>query len=529
MSIIMYTKMKHEDFRGESYCRAILNEEDLSVLEQSDISGMVLNNCAFEVEREDWDIAHLESRGVLVYKPIYTVGERLDSPSDFTLEGVLWKNCKVRDVEVGKPSDEVRFKVSSRFLQTDFENCTFGEKTITSHLISINYTPLADDCVFEKSTFRSRDVLGTIRNCYMIDCVFDRVSFDLRQSLSVGSVLDTYLVYAMFTKDAEYLNKHREELGKLSTFENCTFQGLRPTRRRYVYDSTASASNRVLRFPQEGIETCTFDVYFPVQDTSATRRDGHINYAVANEELGYVFAGRGYGDPLYPDIFENSDKCRTLLEVIEMNNICDQYVGIELSALKRAKAVIFRLWMDVKGLHLVGIDPSTDTTQFGMELAGCLVGCTFENVGLHFHPQLEDLEVHNYHLDTLDSTYTGCEIYSPRSSLKVGEKSVFQECELRGEFALCIGTHMNSKGEYSKDNPRLSRCDLRSARVRLVGAYSGFHTDQRIAEARSALVYMFDDCLIGEYTRISISDVELSLEDLLGKEFRGCFTLEEIR
>jgi hypothetical protein len=46
---------------------------------------------------------------------------------------------------------------------------------------------------------------------------------------------------------------------------------------------------------------------------------------------------------------------------------------------------------------------------------------------------------------------------------------------------------------------------------------------------KATVVSMFEDCQVGEDTRISIEDVELSLEDLLGEEFNGCFTLENVR
>jgi hypothetical protein len=365
-------------------------------------------------------------------------------------------------------------------------------------------------------------MLQSMRGCVFFECLFDRVSVDLERYKGASIVdLQTTVMLARGKQLSKLVGKY----GELSEFQDCTFQGLRPTRRRNSY-SIKSASDRVIRFPQKGIETCTFDVYFPAQDTYSYK-GGHAIYNIINEEHEFVFGGRGYSDSSYPVVFENSDKCRTLLEVIEMNDICDRYVGIELSALKRAKVVIFRLWMDVKDLHLVGVDSSKDITQFGMELAGCLEECTFKNVGLHFHPQLEDLHKANYHLDTYYSKFENCEIHSLSSPLKVGYASVFQWCKLHGEFDICIDLEKNSVGDYSHSLNQLTQCDLRSATVRLVKDHGSFSTVEAVQDARNAMVYMFQECQVGEHTRFYIGNVELSLEELLGEEFNGCFTLEK--
>jgi len=486
-----------------------------------DLRGSVFNNCAFATDSFGLSFeAELEDMGVTVYKPIFTKYQKLDDSRDFSKGGITWVRCEATDLNLGVLTQET-VTFSSRFRETQFENCVFG---IEFKGKSPTDSSAFVDCSFDQSTFRSNSMLQSIRSCVFFGCLFDRVSVDLERYKGASLVdLQTTVMLARGKQLSELVGKY----GELSEFQNCTFQGLRPTRRTTTY-SIGVVSDRVIRFPQKGIETCTFDVYFPAQDTFIFR-DGTRVYSVINAELEFVFSGRGYGDPLYPTVFENSDKCRTLLEVIEMNNICDRYVGIELSALKRAKAVIFRLWMDVKDLHLVGVDPSKDITQFGMELAGCLEECTFENVGLHFHPQLEDLHKANYHLDTYYSKFAECEIHSLSSPLKIGYGSVFQGCKLHGEFDICIDLEKNSVGDYSYTLPQLTQCDLRSATVRLVKEHGSSFTSQAVQDARNAMVYMFQECQVGEDTRISIENDELSLENLLGEEFSGCFTLENVR
>ena len=508
------------DFRGEALQKLAFTSDDCELLraESADVSGMVLNNCAFEIDEADSTLFRsvLDSKGVLLYKPIFTKGKRIDTSTDFSFKGITWKYCHVSGIQLGQHIDS-ETQLLSVFKQTEFEDCIFGLYVVLGERNLYQY-PKFEDCVFERSVFRSGSMLEATRGCYIDACIFDQVSIDLKGPVKVCSVVDHGLVFAMHRNP----NKQPKSLGELSTFKDCTFRGLRPIRRTRGYD-TRLVVDRFLRFPQSGIETCTFDVFFPAQDVRRKYSRAGLDYDILEAEHLFVFEGSGIEDPRnpYPKVFENSDQCRTLLDVLEMNNLCEQYIGIELSALKRAKIVIFRLWQNIRELHLVGVERTKDITRFGIErtdesLQGCLSDCIFEKTTICFYPPFEEKKKEYNCRDSVNTYYTtfmDCDVQSPNHVLIVGDGSEFRECALQGNFRLC--TYVQMYG----DNPKLKNCDLRFATIQFAVASWSDIGIQDLQKVLGAIQAMFEDCLVGRQSSFSVvmadGVVELDLQSLL--------------
>ena len=133
--------------------------------------------------------------------------------------------------------------------------------------------------------------------------------------------------------------------------------------------------------------TCFFRSRCPTKYSRAG-----LDYDILEAEHLFVFEGSGIETqkPL-PEVFENSDQCRTLLDVLEMNNLCEQYIGIELSALKGENCNLSAM-AEYKELHLVGVERTKISglyRTYGRIFTGVSFDCIFEKTTICFYPPFE--------------------------------------------------------------------------------------------------------------------------------------------
>lgn len=525
-----YTKFEEDvdtfDFRGQRIQNKIFDEvksESLSnKLYKREVLGTIFNDCVFEVSPDDLDVGTVGltdvggSDDVFFYNSFFTADQTFNpyitKSTLFEIPNITYRDCTLQLFSFGD-------WVNPLELKSNFKGCKFEEVHFTK-FCKTPYRIAMKECEFRNTRFTYQDMKIeslNISESIFFDCVFDQVlaaDMDGYQDFQRCIIDDDYVYRRSYklrrNKDSVVGGTEAQllELKKtLSEFQNCTFQGLMMYRRypdSHYLDHNAS----VISFPQKGIETCTFDVYFPAKDTGRWDR-GQFVRGILNEEMREDF---GFGtldlDNQRENLFnENSETYESFEDFLDEYDLW-KTTAFDRDTLLRAKKLIWRFWFDLYNLHIRGEEDSKPL-YFGIDANGAIIDFIFEKCDVTFY---DSLNIYDGLDRSPPALYSGnfrnskVHIDAPRMVVE----SRFKDCVVSGIF------YVNFQPYISKENSQtyFKNCDFRGQTLELK---TKFH------KIKEHAAYLFRECVVDEDTKITFLDYghgrgdipPLTLEELL--------------
>lgn len=494
------------DFRGQLIQNKIFNDSESSSLSEKlsngEVLGTIFNDCVFEVSPNVLDVGTVGLTGVggsddvFFYNSFFTADQNFNQyitkEEIFEIPNITYRNCTLFDFSFGDWENPLQ-------LSSNFEGCTFKEVHFTKFCIT-PYHIVMKDCEFRNTRFTdqylkigSLDITGSIFS----DCVFDQVStanMDINGGLQRCIVDDDYVYRRSYSEaDSLILDTEAEllELKKtLSEFQNCTFQGLMMYRRS-PNDHYINRNASVISFPQKGIDTCTFDVYFPAKDTGRWISGAYVK-GIANEKMLEDF---GYGaldldnqrENLFNQYGETYESFDEFLDDYDLWNA----TAFDKDTLVSAKKLIWRFWFDIYYLHIRG-DANSKPLYFGIDANGAINDFMFENCDVTFYGSLESHEGLDRSPPALRrGNFRNSKVHIDAPSMVV--ESRFKDCVVSGIF------YVDFKPYISKENSSMyfKNCDFRGQTLELK---TKFH------KIKEHAAYLFRDCVVDEDTKITFLD-----------------------
>jgi len=510
------------DFRGQRIQNKIFNDvKSISLsdkLSDGEVLGTIFNDCVFEMSPDDLDVGTVGltdvggSDDVFFYNSFFTAEQTfnpyISKSTLFEIPNITYRNCTLFQFSFGDWENPLKLK-------SNFEGCKFEDVHFTK-FCKTPYRITMKECEFHNTRFTHQDMhieSLVISESIFFDCVFDQVltaNMDGNSDLQRCIVDDDYvyrrshpLLSVRDKKDAALLTYKT----KLSEFQNCTFQGLMMYRRHpdsHYLDRNAS----VISFPQKGIETCTFDVYFPAKDTGRWNKGEYVR-GIANLQMQDDF---GYGAHYIENQRENlfnkyDDTYESFDEFLDDYDLW-KVTAFDKDTLLRAKKLIWRFWFEIHYLHIQG-DANSKPLYFGIDNNGGITDFIFEECDVTFYDSLDIYDGLDRSPPTLSSgNFRNSKVHIDAPSMVV--ESIFKDCIVSGIF------YVDFKPYISKENSLMyfKNCDFRGQTLEL---RTKFH---KILENVS---YLFRECVVDEHTKITFLDYghgrgdkpPLTLEELL--------------
>lgn len=497
------------DFRGQLIQNKIFNDSksaDLSdKLSFGEVLGTIFNGCIFEISPDDLDVGTVGltdvggSDDVFFYNSFFTADQTFNpyitKSTIFEIPNITYRNCTLFDFSFGDWENPLQ-------LSSNFEGCIFRWVHFTK-FCKTPYRIAMKECEFQNTRFTYQDLkIGSLKISGSIfsNCVFDQVltaAMDKNGDLQRCIIDDDYVYRRSYSlrgdKDSVIGGTEAQllELKKtLSEFQNCTFQGLMMYRRHpesHYLDRNAS----VISFPQKGIDTCTFDVYFPAKDTGKYSK-GQFVRGIVNENMVEDF---GFGaldlDNQRENLFNKYDD-----EYESFDEFLDDYdlwkvTAFDKDTLLRAKKLIWRFWFDIHYLHIRGEEDSKPL-YFGIDANGSISDFIFENCDVTFYNKLVIYDGLDRSPPALyRGNFKNSKVHIDAPSMVV--ESRFKDCVVSGIF------YVNFQPYISKENSSMyfKNCDFRGQTLELK---TKFH------KIEEHMAYLFRDCVVDEDTKISFLD-----------------------
>ena len=512
------------DFRGQLIQNKIFNDVKSSSLSDrlslGKVLGTIFNGCVFEVSPDDLDVGTVGltdvggSEDVFFYNSFFTADQTFNpyitQSALFEIPNITYRNCTLFDFRFGDWENPLELK-------SNFKGCTFEEVHFTKFCKTPTLTTMKE-CEFHDTRFTYQSMATfeglDISESIFFDCVFDQVlAADMRSDDLQRCIVDDKYIYkksyALSRNDGKEAALLAADKTKLSEFQNCTFQGLMMYRR--TPDSPyADKSASVISFPQKGIETCTFDVYFPAKDTGQWNK-GQFVRGITNTQMSEDF---GYGtldlENQRENLFNKYDD-----EYESFDDFLDDYdlwkvTAFDKDTLLRAKKLIWRFWFEMYHLHING-EASSEPLYFGIDNNGGLSNFIFENCDVTFYGSLDIYDGLDRSPPALRSgNFKNSKVHIDAPSMDV--ESRFKDCIVSGIFYIYENFYMSTESSsmYFKN------CDFRGQTLELKTKY---HKLNKLIENMS---YLFRECIVDEDTKITFLDYGVGRGDM------PPFTLDEL-
>ncbi len=512
------------DFRGQRIQNKIFNDvKSISLsdkLSDGEVLGTIFNDCVFEMSPDDLDVGTVGltdvggSDDVFFYNSFFTAEQTfnpyISKSTLFEIPNITYRNCTLFQFSFGDWENPLELK-------SNFKGCIFDEIHFTK-FCKTPYRIAMKECEFRNTRFTHQDMqMGglNISESIFFDCVFDQVltaDMKKRKNLQRCTVDDNYVYYRSYylsigdKKDAALLAYKT----KLSEFQNCTFQGLMMYRRHpdsHYLDKNAS----VISFPQKGIETCTFDVYFPAKDTGQ-RNKGQFVRGVTDdtmiEDFGY---GIHYIENRRENLFNKYDDTYESFDEFLDDYDLWKVTGFDKDTLLKAKKLIWRFWFEIHYLHILG-DANSKPLYFGIDNNGGISDFIFEECDVTFYDTLDIYDGINRTPPALRrGKFKNSKVHI--DALRLVVQSRFENCVVSGIFYVQFNPNADSNSMYTY----FKNCDFRGQTLELKTKY------RSITESVSLL---FRNCIVDEHTKITILEPRKSIQ--MGRHDKPPLTLEEL-